>query len=201
MEQEHPIYRAKSANTDALRSSLYDWACKFWNPLPIVWPTVEEIQRDIKVRPEYQQLELIAPLPHDGILKSLTRTICSTIENKWMETKYHKPYPSIDVLLDEYCEITVQVDEPYRHIDDLMKEFYSELEHRICQQLYYSNQVYSIEELERVYIPHVDSPFYCRESIMLNYMQPIQQLKDRGEEWRAKIIQLQYENRKLKRMG
>lgn len=78
----------------------------------------------------------------------------------------------------------------YKRERFLFSTYYGAIEHALADDIYYKYKgCYTMEELERV-VPYLDSHYYDRNRIILRYMERMQSLKDRGEEWREKIKQL-----------
>lgn len=78
----------------------------------------------------------------------------------------------------------------YKRERFLFSTYYGAVEHALSDDLYYKYKgCYTMEELERV-VPYLDSHYYDRNRIILRYMERMQSLKDRGEEWREKIKKL-----------
>lgn len=78
----------------------------------------------------------------------------------------------------------------YKRERFLFSTYYQAIEHALSEDIYYKYKgCYPMEELERV-VPYLDSHYYDRNRIILRYMERMQSLKDRGEEWREKIKKL-----------
>lgn len=184
---------------------LTDWIAKFWNPVPDVWPRTAQIQMEITESPEYAAVAGLG-VPKSGtwknlsmerILELLTQRVCTTIEERWSDDMFHK-LPSIEALIEAHIFATQNFTEQkegqeahlYAPVGAFVQTFYKRLESRIGATLYAEKQVYSLEELEGL-IPHVDSPNFSRERVMLDYMMEMEKLKPRGEEWRKDMAMLQ----------
>jgi hypothetical protein len=202
-------------NEDALET-IQDWLPKFWTPLPDVWPSVPEIRKQIQATPEYGTLELLG-VPQIGNWKGLSLTdvvdcfikrVCDTIEERWTIRECHK-LPAVAELMVAHKIATQNCDPTsnqyvrnfpegvlppenlifYKDADVFQKWFYNFLQNRISQSLYAEHRVFSLEELD-IMVPHVDSPDFSRERIMLRYLEEMETLKPRGEDWGAKIVML-----------
>lgn len=73
--------------------------------------------------------------------------------------------------------------------ENLFTVYFASLERALVEKLYAKNGVYDVTALYQM-LPESNSPLFSRERIMATYMELMEQLKPRGEEWRAQILSL-----------
>jgi len=199
--------------------TLQDWLAKFWNPIPDVWPSVPSIRKQIESTPEYAIVQSLGVpqqgnwrgLPLNDIVNILIKRVCSSIEERWAIRECHKLPADAELLaahslaarecafddgsnqyVPYYPAGVLPAAEPskfYLDSGEFSQWFYAFLQARITASLYADPKLYSLEELESL-IPHVDSLQYSRIGIMLRYLQDMEALKPRGEDWAGQILLL-----------
>lgn len=91
---------------------------------------------------------------------------------KNVSRKLKSKTPTQDELDNIYRQMETDVS-----VDDFSSFFYRMLE---------SDIAYDQVELEKL-VPYIDSPFYSRERVMIQYMQSMSSLKYRGVEWEERL--------------
>jgi hypothetical protein len=98
---------------------------------------------------------------------------------KNVSRKLKSKTPTQDELDDIYRQMETDVS-----IDDFSSFFYRMLESDIAYKI--GGIMHDQVELEKL-VPYIDSPFYSRERVMIQYMQSMSSLKYRGVEWEERL--------------
>lgn len=187
-----------------LYEKLYDSLIKYWSPLPSIWPTgayltdvigaSEEFKNYIQWREVNRQFEQIdlQEKTNDQLLLICVRIVTGAITDRWM-TSQKEVYDS-NTLLENYNRVTQNgtvVSLYYYDLlpNNLFEKYYAELEQKWIDKLYYKGGIYDLPTLDQM-IPHIDYYGFSRARIMARYMEKMNQLKPRGEEWENTIEML-----------
>lgn len=168
----------------------------FWSPLPPVWPTVsyltdviresDEFKKYCVWRLKYPQRDWWKGLSDEKVITAKVKTIAEVLEERWFENQ-RKANVLDEVVLLKNCPSSFE--EPYSSQDRIVSRYFSHVARKIVDQLYFSGKVYMIEELEQL-VPHSTCAQFCRESIMLDYMEKMVAQKPRSDAWNEQIIVL-----------
>lgn len=179
-----------------LHNNLSSSLIKYWSPLPEVWPTIEYLSDAISKSAEYKsycewrtenpQLERdnLRVLNNEQILSKLVDTVTSTIIHRWIDSQ--NMILDVFILIKNYNHVTKETN---YNLDDLLETYFKHVEQKWVDKLYYKGGIYDLKTLDEM-IPHCDSNLFCRQRIMVRYMEQMNKLKPRGEEWEMIILSL-----------
>lgn len=108
---------------------------------------------------------------------------CKTL----FETHLFPLFPSYAEACAEWTRVTAADPAAYEPFETHAHLFYWHLMCKIADDL--RGHVYTEEELQEK-VPHIDSPFYSRETVMIKYMEGMMVMKPRGEEWETRLAVL-----------
>lgn len=135
------------------------------------WPTYDEIKECTKAEDKF------------------IREVAEAIEKMWNTHMSLIPLSlnDLEVAYDNVRDFKLEK-EIYTPRETFFKYYYSNIERKIAESLYHDHKnCLTLEELQNL-IPFLNSPYYRRERIMLNYLKRMELLKHRGEEWLDTII-------------
>ena len=165
--------------------------------LPEIWPTTESLIDVIGKSEDYKnycewrtenpqfEKEYLCMLSNHDLLLRLCKSVISVIEERWIESQ--KEILDVNIIIRNYNRATANRGSDNNN--NILETYFKHLEQKWVDKLYYKGGIYDLKTLDEM-IPHSNSNLFCRQRIMARYMEQMNKLKPRGEEWEMIILSL-----------
>jgi len=180
-------------NDDAVYESFHDSLSKLWNPLPAQWPTVAQLTEAIRESVEFKRYsewrkqrpikDCNRKLSDDDVVTQEVALVILRIEERWISSQYNAGvFEEKDLLANCTSPFTT----PYLSRLTLLHNYFQYVSNTLINMIYQSGKIYDLDALHAV-IPFSSSVRFCRDYIMLSYMERMEGLKPRGMAWCAQM--------------
>lgn len=153
----------------------------FWRPLPKSWPSVERLRSAIKESPHFHtwaRQEIPGKsLSDERAVENLVHRVVTNIQCWWIEDNASR-FLDIDNL-GALRDSALEDEEGYDSPSKFYTHYYGTVANKVLNSIL--GKVLSEQELEMA-VPHIDSPYYRRNRVILSYLTQMNNLKDRGPE-------------------